>query len=91
LNADPEHSKLEFVVTDKIFDFAGSGFSVQAAYGQAWALTHFLTEEHLPELINFYRAMAVDNFHIKRDEAWRRKIMDTVRYCFGDVDALETE
>jgi hypothetical protein len=35
--------------------------------------------------------LAVDDFQTKRDEAWRRKIMDTFRDCFGDVDALETE
>lgn len=79
LERDPEHSSIEFVVTDKIFDFAGTSFSVQAAYGQAWALTHFLTKEHLPELIRFYQAMAVDDFETTRDEAWRTKTMNSFK------------
>ena len=91
LERDPEHSSIEFVVTDKIFDFAGSGFAVQAAYGQAWALTHFLMDKHLPKLITFYKKMAVDDFKTPRDEAWRRKVLATFRECFGDLDNLEQE
>ncbi|MGI9473902.1 MAG: DUF1570 domain-containing protein, partial [Rubripirellula sp.] len=91
LEQDPEHSTIEFVVTDKIFDFAGSSYSVQAAYGQAWALTHFLMDRHLPELMSFYEKMAVDHFETKRDEAWRQKTMETFRECLGDLDALEIE
>lgn len=91
LEQDPKHSTIEFVVTDKIFDFAGSSYSVQAAYGQAWALTHFLTERHLPELMKFYKMMAVDDFESPRDEAWRKKTLETFRECMGDLDALETE
>ena len=71
LALDPEHSKLEFIVTDRIFDHAGNHFSVLAAYGQAWALTHFLMDQHLGELVEFYRKMAVDNFDTDRDDAWR--------------------
>ncbi len=91
LERDPEHSTLEFVVTDKIFDFAGSSFSMQAAYGQAWALTHFLMEKHLPKLIDFYGKMAVDDFETDRDEAWRSKTIETFRDCFGDLEQLELE
>jgi hypothetical protein len=91
LEQDPEHSTIEFVVTDKIFDFAGNSFSVQAAYGQAWALTHFLMDRHLSELMQFYKQMAVDNFQTDRDDAWRTKTLDTFRDCFGDLDALHLE
>jgi hypothetical protein len=91
LERDPEHSTIEFVVTDKIFDYAGSNYSTQAAYGQAWALTHFLMDEHLPELLQFYSKMAVDDFETERNDAWRTKTMDTFRECFGDLDQLEVE
>jgi len=91
LERDPQHSTIEFVVTDKIFDYAGSHFAVQAAYGQAWALTHFLMDKHLPELVEFYEKMAVDNFETSRDEAWQQKTMATFRECFGDLTKLENE
>jgi len=91
LSLDPEHSSLEFVVTDKIFDFAGTNFSMMAAYGQAWALTHFLMDRHLSELIQFYEKMAVDNFETPRDDAWRAKTWGAFRECFGDVRQLELE
>lgn len=91
LERDPEHSSIEFVVTDRIFDFAGNGFSVQAAYGQAWALTHFLMDRHLPELVQFYQAMAVDGFETPHDEAWRAKTLAAFRGSFGDLDELEKE
>jgi hypothetical protein len=91
LAGDPEHSSIEFVVTDKIFDYAGSGFAVQAAYGQAWALTHFLMDRHLPELIRFYKKMAVDTFDTTRDEAWRQKTLAAFKECFGDLEKLELE
>jgi hypothetical protein len=91
LSRDPEHSSIEFVVTDKIFDYASSNFSVMAAYGQAWALTHFLMDQHLAELLQFYKKMAVDNFDTPRDDAWREKTFTTFKECFGDVGALELE
>ena len=91
LSLDPEHSSLEFVVTDGVFDQAGSHFSVLAAYGQAWALTHFLMDQHLGELIQFYRKMAVDNFETERDDAWREQTLATFKECFGDIEKLELE
>jgi hypothetical protein len=91
LSQDPEHSGIEFVVTDQIFDRAGSHFSVLAAYGQAWALTHFLMDKHLDKLIEFYKKMAVDDFETERDDAWREKTMNTFKECFGDVVQLELE
>ena len=91
LARDPEHSSIEFVVTDQIFDKASSELGVHAAYGQSWALTHFLTKKHLPKLVNFYRKMAVDDFEAVHDEAWRTKVMDTFRECFGDLVTLEQD
>ena len=91
LSLDPEHSSLEFVVTDRVFDYAGSHFSVLAAYGQAWALTHFLMDQHLAELIDFYKKMAVDTFDSERDDAWRSRTLATFKECFGDIETLELE
>ena len=91
LALDPENSNIELVVTDRVFDEAGDHFSVLAAYGQAWALTHFLMNRHLGKLIEFYKKMAVDSFETKRDEAWREKTLSTFKDCFGDLQKLDLE
>jgi hypothetical protein len=87
----PEFSKLQFVVTDRIFDFAGNQFTAVAAYGQAWALTHFLMNRHTDQLIKFYRQMATDTEDTQRDDQWRNKLLATFVECFGDMETLELE
>lgn len=57
LEPDKEHSNIDFIVGDQIFDYAGSHASTVHAYGQAWALTHFLMERHFEEFIAFYRRL----------------------------------
>jgi hypothetical protein len=57
LERDTEHSNIDFIVGDQIFDYAGSHASTIHAYGQAWALTHFLMERHFKEFIAFYRRL----------------------------------
>jgi hypothetical protein len=57
LEPDKEHSNIDFIVGDQIFDYAGSHSSTIHAYGQAWALTHFLMERHFDEFIAFYRRL----------------------------------
>jgi hypothetical protein len=54
---DTEHSSLDFIVGDQIFDYAKSQGQVLHAYGQAWALTHFLVERHFDELMIYYRRL----------------------------------
>lgn len=91
LALDPVHSKIEFVVTDQIFDSSVSNFGTMAAYGQAWALTHFLMDRHMDKLMEFYKKMAVDTLESDRDQAWRDKVLATFRECFGDLEKLELE
>ncbi|MGI8982202.1 MAG: DUF1570 domain-containing protein [Pirellulaceae bacterium] len=57
LEPDKEHSNIDFIVGDQIFDYAGSHASTVHGYGQAWALTHFLMERHFEEFIAFYRRL----------------------------------
>ena len=57
LEPDKEHSNIDFIVGDQIFDYAGSHASTVHGYGQAWALTHFLMERHFDEFIAFYRRL----------------------------------
>lgn len=57
LERDREHSNLNFVVGDQIFDYAGSLGATLHGYGQAWALTHFLLERHFDAFLAFYRRL----------------------------------
>ncbi|HUY32421.1 MAG TPA: DUF1570 domain-containing protein [Pirellulales bacterium] len=57
LESDREHSNIDFIVGDQIFDYAGSIGAFLHGYGQAWALTHFLIEKHLDEFIRYYREL----------------------------------
>lgn len=57
LEPDREHSNIDFIVGDQIFDYARTHSGLLHGYGQAWALTHFLMENHLPEFIAYYRKL----------------------------------
>ena len=57
LEPDKEHSNIDFIVGDQIFDYAASHSAKVHGYGQAWALTHFLMERHFEEFIAFYRRL----------------------------------
>ncbi len=57
LERDPEHGSIEFLVSDRVFDYAQSNGAVLAAYGQAWALTHFLMETRFTKLMSFYEKL----------------------------------
>ena len=57
LERDREHSNIDFIVGDQIFEFAASHGSKLHGYGQAWALTHFLLENHLKEFVSYYRIL----------------------------------
>jgi hypothetical protein len=55
---DTEHSNVEFIASDDIFMRAGSHESEVSAYGQAWALTHYLMAHHFNELMKYYKLLA---------------------------------
>jgi hypothetical protein len=58
LEADREHSNIDFIVSDQIFSRAGSHGSTLHAYGQSWALTHFLMAHHFDKLFQWYMLIA---------------------------------
>ncbi len=49
-----EYSTLDQIVTDQIFDLTTNHAGKLHAYGQAWALTHFMLEQHTTEMLAFY-------------------------------------
>lgn len=55
LAKDQEHSNIDFIVSDKIFAHVANDGAMLHAYGQAWALTHFLMERYPQKLVDYYR------------------------------------
>lgn len=52
-----ELSSLEWIVSDQIFDLTTNHAGKLHAYGQAWALTHFMLERHQVEMLAFYNQL----------------------------------
>lgn len=57
LEHDKVHSNIGFIVGDQIFDYARTVNATLHGYGQSWALTHFLMEEHFEKFLLFYRRL----------------------------------
>lgn len=53
----PKYSHVNFIVSDEIFDLAGSHMSTLHGYSQAWGLTHFLIDRHFEEFMKFYKRL----------------------------------
>lgn len=90
LRKDKKHSNIRFIVSDTIFDAAQSQGAQLHAYGQAWALTHFLMETRFPKLVEYYAKIA----KIKPDEDGnikRTTVVELFEATFGDIEALELE
>jgi len=80
---DEEHCNVEFIASDDIFMRAGSDASVLHAYGQSWALPHFLMAHHFDELVKFYKLLAARK--IKMGKAFPPKENVAVfKKAFGD-------
>ena len=54
---DTEHSNIDFIVGDQVFDYAANNFTEVVGYSQAWGLTHFLLEKHFDRFMAFYRRL----------------------------------
>ena len=88
LAEDREHSSIDFIVGDQIFDYAGSIGAILHAYGQSWALTHFLVEKHLDQFIRYYKELG----EMPPDVRLNPQLLTTLfERVFPDKAALELE
>jgi hypothetical protein len=56
---DRVHSDIDYIISDQIYTRSGRiGSNIMHAYGQAWALTHFLIDKHFNELDQFWKNLA---------------------------------
>ncbi len=58
LARDTAHSNIDFIVSDQVFSRAATHGATLHAYGQAWALTHFLMAKHFDKLVEWYKLVA---------------------------------
>ena len=89
LESDREHSNIDFIVSDQIFSRAGSQESTLHAYGQAWALTHFLMDRHFDKLFQWYTLIANKPANKPITE---QELVESFDQVFGqDKSALDLE
>jgi hypothetical protein len=84
LERDTKHSNIDFIVSNQIFMRAGSDIAVTAAYGQAWALTHFLMDRHFDKLMEYYKLAAKREF----DESKKLDHKEYCKNCQSDFDTI---
>lgn len=89
LEKDREHSNINFIVGDEIFDLARTHGAKLHAYGQAWALTHFLMERHFEKFLKYYNRLGQMPPDIVLSPEFNNKLFDEI---FGtDRKALDYE
>lgn len=86
-----EVANVEFIISDRIFDMAATHEAKVAAYGQAWALTHFLMEHHFEALMRYYEAVSELEVEANSPGIPRSRLSSIFRECFGDVPKLESQ
>jgi hypothetical protein len=87
---DPTRSSLKLLVSDMLFDAARGQAEVVDAYGNAWALTHFLMENHFEKLVDYYRRCS----EVEEDadgKILRSALVDIFNDVFGDMRLLERD
>jgi len=86
---DRVHSNLNFIIRDEIFDLAASNAGTDFAYGQAWALTHFMIETHLKEFVGYYRVLG----DLPPDVSLNPELLQALfaRVCGSDIVSLDGE
>jgi hypothetical protein len=81
---DKQHSNIDFVVSDRVFTHAATDGAIAHAYGQAWALTHFLMDRHFDKLIQYYWLIGQNTSDVHLSPEEYQEAFDQV---FGDVKA----
>ena len=90
LARDPGRSNIELLVSDVLFDAARGQTEMVDAYGNAWALTHFLMENHFEKLVDYYRRCS----EVEEDDSGnilRSKLVEIFQDVFGDIRLLERD
>lgn len=88
VSSDPRRRPLELLVSDLLFDGAKSHREVAEAYGQAWALTHYLMEKKFTKLMLYYKRISeLDT----QKTITRGDLVNIFTSVFGDTEQLERD
>ena len=90
LEGDPERGSLKFIVSDFGFVVETVLGNQMPAYGQAWALTHFLFNRRFDDLMKFYGAIAKMDPELEREKKGD-ELLRLFDESFGDRTTLELE
>lgn len=85
---DPDRVPLELLVSDALFDGATDTGQLGDAYGQAWALTHYLMENEFEKLVDYYRRCS----ELQADDQGkilRKDLVQVFLDVFGDIRSVE--
>ena len=89
LEKETRISNVEFVISDSIFDAALTQDAKVAAYGQAWALTHFLMEFHFEKLMKYYERVGQIPIDEESEGIERKKLVTLFQEIFGDMKRID--
>jgi hypothetical protein len=89
VSSDANRRSVEMLISDLLFDGAKDGNQQVEAYGQAWALTHYLMENKPEKLVEYYRRTA--EIDPTQDSVKRQELVDIFIDVFGDLKKLEID
>ncbi|MBM3966832.1 MAG: DUF1570 domain-containing protein, partial [Planctomycetes bacterium] len=89
VSSDPNRAPIELLISDLLFDVAQDTRQVADAYGQAWALTHFLMERHFLQTVKYYQK--ISQIESESGSIPRRDLVKYFEEIFGDLKALQIE
>jgi hypothetical protein len=89
VSSDPNRAPIELLISDLLFDVAQDTRQVADAYGQAWALTHFLMERHFQQTVKYYQK--ISQIESESGSIPRRDLVKYFEEIFGDLKALQVE
>jgi len=89
VSSDETMRSIELLVSDLLFDGAQNTRAEVDAYGQAWALTHYLMENKPEKLVEYYRRTS--ELDTSDGSIKRKELVDVFVDVFGDLNKLEVD
>jgi hypothetical protein len=89
VSSDEKRRSIELLISDLLFDGAQSSREEVDAYGQAWALTHYLMENKPEKLVEYYRRTS--EIDPSDGPIQRKELVGIFVEVFGDLNKLEVD
>jgi hypothetical protein len=89
ISRDDSRRSMEWLINDLVFDRSKDIREEIDAYGQAWALTHYLMEKEPKKLVEYYRRASM--LDPAQGPIQREELVDLFVDVFGDLRQLEID